>query len=111
MTTDDAAELARLRERNGRQNVPMHVQAVYLGLHRLPREIARVPGSRQFREALGGLLANVGPALRPTRREIFAGVRWLEVRNLLPDWVRGLDRTSATDSPLAGQDEHADAEG
>lgn len=108
-----SSELARLRELNGRQTPPMHVQAVYVALHLAPRRVSRHPGSRLFRENLAQLLARQDIALRPTRREIAAGVRWLAARNLLPDWVQGIDRTPKADSrgdlPVRQGAVHADS--
>lgn len=63
------------------------VQLVYVALRRFPEHVARHPGSRGFRAALGSVTERAPLPCRLSRKEIDSAIGWLGSRGLLPGHV------------------------
>jgi hypothetical protein len=82
------------------QNAPVCAQLVHLLVRELPHDVARHPGSAEFRNAARAWFATQSFYIEPTRSDYRAGVLWLARRDLLPVWVfpddaRGADYANA----------------
>lgn len=85
--TDGEHALDRLRFRLHGQTAPVTAQLMYLGYCKLPLEVSKHPGSREYKQALREMFARLGLPIALTRKDITHGLRFLTANGLLPEWV------------------------
>ncbi len=79
--------LARLRYRLQGTTAPVTAQLTYYAFCVLPLDVTKHPGSREYKEALRELYANLGLPISLTRKDIAHGLRFLTANGLRPAWV------------------------
>jgi hypothetical protein len=69
------------------QTAPVTAQLMYYAYDILAPEVAKHPGSREYKQALRELYADLGLPIALTRKDIAHGFRFLAANRLLPEWV------------------------
>jgi hypothetical protein len=85
--TNKLDHLARLRFRLHGMTAPVTAQLAYYAFCELPLDVTKHPGSREYKEALRELYANLGLPISLTRKDIAHGLRFLTANGLRPEWV------------------------
>ena len=83
----ESSPLTGLRYQLHGTTAPVTAQLMYYAYDKLAPEVAKHPGSREYKQALRKLYAELGLPIALTRKDIAHGFRFLAANRLLPEWV------------------------